>query len=178
MDVHGVGFRLLMSTPTLSTLPADGSEARVFTHLHVREDELTLYGFATQDEREAFEALLGVSGVGPKVALGVLSALSPDELAQAVTTQDVALISSVPGIGSKTAQRIIVDLAGRLPTEAAASADTAARRGANPAVTEVREALLGMGFSAAETAQAISGASGDTAAELLRSALARLGGGR
>lgn len=178
MDVHGVGFRLLMSTSTLSALPGDGSEARVFTHLHVREDELTLYGFATQEEREAFEALLGVSGVGPKVALGVLSVLSPDELAQAVTTQDAALISSVPGVGSKTAQRIIVDLAGRLRSVAAASADTAGQRGADPAVTEVREALLGMGFSAAEVAQAVNGASGQTTAELLRSALARLGGGR
>ncbi len=175
VEVDGVGFRLLMSTASLAALPSDGSEVRVLTHLHVREDELTLYGFATEAERDAFEALLGVSGVGPKVALSVLSVLSPDELALAISTRDAAAISSVPGIGSKTAQRIIVDLAGRL----AATGHTEGGTSSPPtgaAATEAREALLAMGFSAAEVSKAVSAARGDTTEELVRAALMKLGG--
>ena len=116
IDVHGVGFRLLMSGRSLAALPADGDPVTVHTHLHVREDELTMFGFANAQEREGFEELLGVNGVGPKVALAVLSAIAVDDLAAAVAAEDVALLSSVPGVGKKTAQRIIVDLADRLGT--------------------------------------------------------------
>jgi Holliday junction DNA helicase RuvA len=176
LEVHGVGFRLLMSTRSLAWLPEQGGRVTVHTYLHVREDELTLYGFANAGERVAFEALLGVSGVGPKVALAVLSVMSEDDLAQAVATEDVASLSAAPGIGKKTAQRIILDLAGRLdPIAGGATVDSATTGGS--AMGEVRDALLSMGFSAAETSAALKGASGEDASVMLRRALARLGGG-
>lgn len=180
LDVGGVGFRLSMSTSSLAALPAEGDEVTVHTYMHVREDELSLFGFENVAEKEAFELLLGVSGVGPKVALATLSALTPDALAAAVATQDVALVSSVPGIGKKTAQRIIIDLTDRLgvamPGSGASAADGRGR-GAGAAAAEAREALLSMGFSAAEVATALKGASGDDAQSMLRDALKRLGGG-
>ncbi len=113
IDVGGVGFRVLMSTSAVAALPAEGREASVLTHLHVREDELSLYGFAEPLEREVFLALLSVSGVGPKVALAALSALRPEALLDAVAREDAAFIASVPGIGKKTAERIVVDLKDR-----------------------------------------------------------------
>lgn len=176
LEVGGVGFKLLMSTRSLSALASDTMDVCVFTYLHVREDELTLFGFASEGEREAFEALLTVSGVGPKVALAVLSALTPEQLADAVATQDSPLISSVPGIGAKTAQRIIVDLAGRL-TPASVSGGAAAA-GSGSAAADAREALVGMGFSPAEVAAALKGVNGQDAAAVVRAALGKLGGSR
>lgn len=176
IDVGGVGFRLYMTTRSLASLPATGDEVTVHTYLHVREDELTLYGFESAGEREAFEALLSVTGVGPKVALATLSALSADELAGAVASEDVVLISSVPGVGKKTAQRIILDLADKLgaPGEVA----TGMGKDAPAGLPEAREALLAMGFSAAEAAAALKGApAAADAAALIRHALQRLGGG-
>lgn len=174
LDVHGVGYRLLMSTGSLAALPAVGDEVTVHTYLHVREDEMTLFGFESPAEREAFELLLTVSGVGPKVALSVLSALSPDQLAGAVAAENVAVLSSVPGIGKKTAQRIILDLADRLTTDA----QGAAGRADTNAEGEARDALLSMGFSAAEISVALKGAPavGD-ASTILAFGLKRLGGG-
>lgn len=172
LDVGGVGYRLHMSTRSLSELPAEGDDVTVFTHLHVREDELSLFGFESLAEQEAFELLLTVSGVGPKVALATLSSLSAEALAQAVASQDVALISSVPGIGKKTAQRIILELADKLDSGGPLGATSPYGDGA--ASAEARAALLAMGFSAAETASALNGGSGD-AQSLLRHALRRLG---
>lgn len=179
IEVGGIGFRLMMSATSLASLPAVGDEVTVSTHMHVREDELTLFGFENDAEKTAFGHLITVSGVGPKVAMSALSALSPDDLAAAVAREDVALITSVPGVGKKTAQRIIIELgdklgagigAGRVPGSAAASGN---------ATAEVTDALLAMGFSAAEAAAAIKGAGaerGEDAQALLRSALQRLGG--
>jgi len=165
-----------MSTGSLASLPAEGDEVLVHTHLHVREDEIALFGFESEAEKEAFEQLITVSGVGPKVAMAALSALSPDALAGAVASQDVALISSVPGIGKKTAQRIILDLADKLvPLELKGASGS---KGGGAAVAEATDALLAMGFSAAEAATAVrgfEGGSGD-AQGLLKYALRRLGG--
>lgn len=174
IEVGGVGLRLNMSTNSLAALPGEDEATTVHTYLHVREDELTLYGFASEDEREAFNALLGVSGVGPKVALAVLSTLAPESLAEAVATQDAVLIASVPGIGSKTAKRIILDLADRLGGVGGGSL-AGTTLPAAPA-TDAREALLAMGFSAAEIAVALKGVTGDDSAALIRAALTRLGG--
>ncbi len=176
IGVGGVGYRLLMSARSIAALPAVGDQVLVHTHLHVREDEMTLFGFASTSEREAFEALLTVSGVGPKVALATLSALSPDELAHSVMTEDATLFSSVPGIGRKTAQRIIVDLGGRfLP---GSSGDGAVKGRVALAASEAREALLGMGFTSAEVTTALKGASASSDVQgVLKYALARLGGG-
>jgi Holliday junction DNA helicase RuvA len=177
LDVNGVGYRLSMSTSSLVSLPAEGDEVTVHTHLIVRDDGLSLFGFENLAEKEAFELLLGVSGVGPKVALAVLSTLSADTLAQAVAAEDVALISSVPGVGKKTAQRVIVDLADKLGAEGG-SPSGRGRAFTGTAVVQAKDALLGMGFSAAEGASALKDApdGADTQA-VLRYALKRLGGG-
>jgi Holliday junction DNA helicase RuvA len=178
IEVGGVGYRLSMSTGSLSALPGEGERATVHTHLHVREDELSLFGFADESEKEAFEQLITVSGVGPKVALATLSALSPEVLAGAVAAEDVALISSVPGIGKKTAQRIILDLADRLGA-LGTSGSPGLATGAGAAAAEARDALQSMGFSAAEIAVALKGApEGADVQTVLQWALRRLGGGR
>lgn len=180
LDVGGVGFRLHMSTSSLAALPADGDEVTVHTYLHVREGEMTLYGFENVTEREAFEALLGVTGVGPKVALAALSALSADDLAAAVASEDVAVVSSIPGVGKKTAQRIILELTDKLGTGAGTSGSAGgALAGGGAPIAEARDALLGMGFSAGEAATALKGApAADDPQTLLKYALTRLGGGR
>jgi Holliday junction DNA helicase RuvA len=178
LEVSGVGYRLAMSTSSLAALPAEGDEVTVWTYLYVREDELSLYGFESTAERDAFEQLITVSGVGPKVALATLSALSPDDLASAVAAEDVALLSGVPGIGKKTAQRICLELKDKMGVPELGAAAKRSPSGA-AASAEATEALLSMGFSAAEVAAAIKGYEGDPAdaQSLLRHALRRLGGG-
>lgn len=175
IEVGGIGYRLAMTTGSLAALPAEGDEVLVHTYLHVREDELSLFGFESEAEKRAFEQLITVSGIGPKVALAVLSSLDADALAAAVAEEDVALLSSVPGVGKKTAQRIILDLADKLgaPGRAAFSA-----KGAGAAMSEATDALLAMGFSAAEVSAALKGFDGDSsdAQALLKHALKRLGG--
>jgi holliday junction DNA helicase RuvA len=179
IEVYGVGYQLAMSSSSLYALPPDGDTVTVHTYLYVREDELSLFGFESLAEKKAFELLITVSGVGPKVALAALSTLSPDDLAAAVAAEDVAMISSVPGIGAKTAQRIILDLKDKLGT----GLDRAAAPRSGAAATasaEATDALLGMGFSAAEAAAALKGydgAAGNPQA-LLKYALQRLGSGR
>lgn len=177
LGVGGVGFRLAMTTGSLSALPSEGDEVTVWTHLYVREDELSLFGFGSEAERESFEQLITVSGVGPKVALATLSVLSPDALTRAIAAEDVALISCVPGIGKKTAQRIILDLKDKLGAlELVATRGSA---GSGVARAETTDALLAMGFSAAEVSAAVNGYEGDEtdAQALLTYALRRLGGG-
>lgn len=175
IDVGGVGFKLAMSTPSLAALPAEGDEVTVHTYLHVREDELALFGFESDEERALFEQLISVSGVGPKVALNMLSALAPDALTRALASEDVALLSSVPGIGKKTAQRLIIELKDKLDLPDLAPS------GAGPepvAAAAARDALLSMGFSPAEAAAALRGTPpGATAEQLLRLGLQALGGG-
>lgn len=174
IDVGGVGLRLFMSTNALAHLPAEGDDVTVFTHLHVREDDLTLFGFESLDEQELFEKLITVSGVGPKVALSALSSFAPADLATAVAREDDALIASVPGIGKKTAQRIIIELKDRLGA-GELNPRAGARKGAS---NEAADALVSMGFSTAEVAVALKGYEGpDDAQAMLRHALKRLGGG-
>lgn len=178
LEVNGVGYRLNMSTGSLAALPAEGDTVTVHTFLYVREDELSLFGFESEAEKTAFEHLLTVSGVGPKVALATLSALSADALAAAVAAEDVAVISSVPGIGKKTAQRIILDLADKLGVPEMGSGLPGRASGPGAAIAETNDALLAMGFSAAEAAAALKGYQGaGDAQDVLRYALKRLGGG-
>lgn len=175
VEAGGIGYRLLMATSSLSALPAEGDEVTVHTYLHVREDELTLYGFENEEERAVFESLIGVTGIGPKVALAVISSLRPDALRAGIAREDVALISSVPGIGKKTAQRLILELKDKIDVP-----DLGRGPGAGPlAASEARDALLAMGFSPAEAAVALRDAPADASAEvLLKSALRALGGTR
>jgi Holliday junction DNA helicase RuvA len=178
LEVAGVGYKLAMTTGSLAALPAEGDEVTVWTFLYVREDELSLFGFESEAEKESFEQLITVSGVGPKVALATLSALSPEALSRAVATEDVAMISTVPGIGKKTAQRIILDLKDKLGMpELGFGASRGS--GAGAAIAETSDALLGMGFSAMEVSAAVKGFDGDgaDAQALLKYALRRLGGG-
>lgn len=176
LDVAGVGYRLLMSTRSLAALPAAGDDVTVHTYLHVREDELTLYGFESEDERALFEKLIGVSGVGPKVALSVLSAIAPDALRSAVAREDVALLSSVPGVGKKTAQRLILELKDKLDLpDLSGGADSRSTM----AAAEARDALLSMGFSPAEAAVVLRDADPEaTTEQLLKAALKALGSSR
>lgn len=174
IEVGGVGLRLFMSTSSLAHLPAEGDEVTVYTHLHVREDDLSLFGFESLEEQDLFEKLITVSGIGPKVALSALSALSPRELAGAIAREDDTLIATVPGVGKKTAQRLIIELkdkigAGELGSRSASAGSASA---------EATGALASMGFSSAEVSAALKGYDGpDEAQALLRHALKRLGGG-
>jgi Holliday junction DNA helicase RuvA len=114
VDVGGVGFTMLVPLSTFRELPDEGAEVHLFTYLHVREDALDLFGFGTEAERSIFRALISVSGIGPKLGLAVLSGLSPDVFHRAVIEEDMGLLTSVSGIGKKTAQRMIVELKERL----------------------------------------------------------------
>ena len=174
IEAGGIGFRLSMATGALAHLPAVGDEVTVFTYLHVREDELSLFGFESPEEQELFEKLITVSGIGPKVALSALSALSPSALVRAITSEDDALIATVPGVGKKTAQRMIIELKDRV----GAGSPGARNAPGTSAAAEATDALASMGFSPAEVSVALSGYEGaDDAKVLLQYALRRLGGG-
>jgi Holliday junction DNA helicase RuvA len=173
ITVAGVGFRLSMSTNALAHLPAEGDEVTVYTHLYVRDDELALFGFESREERELFERLITVNGVGPRVALAALSSLAPAALIEAIAREDDALISSVPGIGKKTAQRLIIELKDKV-----GAVEAGGRAVSGNASAEAADALVSMGFSSAEAAVALKGYEGpDDAQAMLRYALRRLGGG-
>jgi holliday junction DNA helicase RuvA len=151
LDVGGVGYALSCSGATLATLPPEGAKYRLLTHLHVREDALILFGFATESERQIFEALLSVSGVGPKVAQAVCSVLNPDQFRSALATDDVNAIAAVPGIGKKTAQRIVIDLKEKL-----AVPDLQIVDGARDTVGQARSALENLGYSPCEVRAALA----------------------
>jgi Holliday junction DNA helicase RuvA len=149
VDVGGVGYKLACSATTLAALPADGERCRLWTHVHVREDALALFGFASENEQRMFEALIGVAGVGPKVALQVCSAFTSETLRRALATDDIAAIAAVPGIGKKTAQRILVDLKEKLGVPDLAAADTP------DVLTQARSALENLGYSPGEVRAAL-----------------------
>ena len=175
LDVNGVGYELQCSASTLASLPPDGGKVRLWTHLHVREDVLALYGFATEAEQRMFEALIGVSGVGPKVALQMCSAFSVEAFRRALVTDDVAAISSVPGIGKKTAQRILLDLKEKL------SLPDLAVVGSQPdTLSKARSALENLGYSPGEVRVALGevDVDGDDSVEgVVKSALRVLAAG-
>ncbi|MDQ4145168.1 MAG: Holliday junction branch migration protein RuvA [Actinomycetota bacterium] len=151
MDVNGVGYRLSCSATTLRTLPAEGGRFKLWTYLNVREDALTLFGFSTENEQRTFEALLSVAGVGPKVALAVCSALAPDALRRALVTDDTAAIAAVPGIGKKTAQRIVLELKEKLALPDLEIADAG-----NDSLRLARSALENLGYSPSEVRSALA----------------------
>lgn len=114
LDVGGVGYAIIVSLNTFSMLPEEGKDISLAVHTYVREDQLVLYGFSSAEEKEMFGKLIAVSGIGPKVALAILSGLPPAHLATAITTEDAARLNAIPGVGKKTAERIIVDLKDKL----------------------------------------------------------------
>jgi holliday junction DNA helicase RuvA len=158
VDVQGVGYRVMIPLSTYYTLPGLHESVTLLTTMHVREDAMRLYGFATEDERTLFEALVGVSSIGPRLALNMLSSIPAAELQQAIAYGDVSRLQSIPGIGKKTAERVVLELQekiGRLPTRAhAVSLDTAAWD-ADYLVGDVVSALLNLGYKRAEAEKAI-----------------------
>lgn len=181
IEVNGVGFAVGMSQASLSKLPEPGAPVQVHTYLQVREDEMSLYGFLSLEEQALFEQLIGVSGIGPKVALAALSAFpSPQALASAIAAQDVAAVQRIPGVGKKTASRIILELKGSLDHGLdqlfGADGQPAPAAAAGTELAGAREALLSMGFTPAEVDLSLKGAAEDADTEaLLKYALKRLG---
>ncbi|MBS1893345.1 MAG: Holliday junction branch migration protein RuvA [Actinobacteria bacterium] len=177
IDAHGVGYRLAVSSETLKAVPAAGSETFLHAELIAREDSLALYGFATEDERELFRMLISVSGVGPKVAMAALSGGSSRELLRAIAAADTKRFQAVPGIGKRTAERIIVELrekvAGALEVE---SAIVAAEEG--DARSLARDGLVNLGYQPLEAEQLLEGLEGDDAEALLAGALRKAGANR
>jgi holliday junction DNA helicase RuvA len=165
----GVGYRLAVSSETLRHTPPVGRPATLHTHLIVRDDALQLYGFASEAERDLFLMLIGVQSVGPKVALAVLSGGAPRELLAAVAAGDTARLQAVPGIGKRTAERIVVELREKV---GAAPADDpiVIARGDDPRLL-ARDGLVGLGFSATEAEQLLDGAPGETPEDLIAHAL-------
>ena len=176
IEVNGVGYAVGMSQASLSKLPEAGAAVEVHTFLQVRDDGLSLFGFLTL-EKALFERLIGVGGVGPKVALAALSAFSPAGLVAAVQAQDVAAVQRIPGVGKKTASRIILELKGSFDEGLAGLFDEAAPAVASAAnLAGTREALLSMGFTSEEADVALKGApEGAAESVLLQYALKRLG---
>jgi len=150
--VGGVGFQVYMPTSTLSALGASGSEAHLHTHLYLREDNATLYGFSSSDELGLFQTLISVSGLGPRLALALLSAMSVEQLAMAITTGSIDLLTTVSGIGKKMASRLIVELKDKIGTGwLTTSAAQVAQEN-----TEVLAALTSLGYSVTEATRAVA----------------------
>lgn len=181
LDVGGVGYRLLVAPRTLATLATVGAEVVLHTHLHVREDALILFGFPTREERDCFEALIGARGVGPSLALAILSVHSPSELARVLAEGDIDALTLVAGVGRKTATRLMVELKARLDVpdlDLAQPADGLAG-GAPPVRADLRTALAGLGYGPDEIGDVLRElpADGDVE-ELLRAALKLLAAAR
>jgi Holliday junction DNA helicase RuvA len=169
LAVGGVGYDLLVPTSVVSKLPPIGKTTRVHTRMVMRDDAMVLYGFSATDERELFDMLTGVSGVGPKVALSFLSALAPDSLRRSVVTGDAEALTVVPGVGKKVAQRVVLDLRDKLGGEGELVAE-------GP-LADVREALVSLGLTPAEASEALASVQVDDreVEELLREALQKAG---
>jgi Holliday junction DNA helicase RuvA len=167
--VGGVGYEVSVPTSVAATLPAVGRVAKIHTRMVVREDSMTLYGFADAEERMLFDLLTDVTGVGPKVALSFLSALTPDEIRRSVVAGDAATLTIVPGVGKKVAQRVVLDLREKLGGDTVLVVE-------GP-LADVREALLHLGLTPSEATDAMRGieADGREADDLLREALQKVG---
>jgi holliday junction DNA helicase RuvA len=169
IDCGGVGYRLAVSAETLRHVPALGNSVSLHTHLIVRDDALALYGFATEEERDLFLMLLGVQSVGPKVAIAVLSGGPPRELLAALAAGDSARFQAVPGIGKRTAERIIVELRGKVGVAAPLGEISITR--SNDPRSIARDGLIGLGYSAQEVDGLLDGVSGESPEDLIAAAL-------
>lgn len=170
VDVGGVGYHVLVPTVVLSELPPVGDEVFLHIYTHVREDAIHLYGFAGEGEKRAFITLLGISGIGPKVALNIVSGIPYDEFLAAVETEDITRLTRIPGLGKKTAQRMVLELRGKLPREGEASASE---------FDDALSALVNLGYKKADASEAIAMARKDGHSDIefiIRESLKRLGG--
>ena len=170
VDAGGVGYEIAVAPRTIADLPGPGEEIVIHTHLHVREDAMALYGFASEDDRDLFRMLLGASGVGPKVGMAIMATLTTPQLTAALMAEDVDALCAVPGIGKRSAQKLILELRPRLQMPDAAVV------GAGSALAEVRDALENLGYQPAEIREAMDGLDeDDDVGVTLKTALQRLG---
>ena len=174
VETSGVGYDVTISVPTFSDLPDPGSEVALHVHTHVREDAIALYGFLRASEKVLFEKLIAVSGIGPKLAITILSGMPADEMVSSIRGNDVARLTRIPGIGKKTAERMVLELRDKLPQEAAPSVATTAAL--NSTEEDVLSALLNLGYQrpAAEKALATVKHKGGSFDSLFRDALSTL----
>ncbi len=168
VSCHGVGYRLAVSAETLRHIPRVGERTEIHTHLIVRDDALLLYGFATEEERDLFLLLIGVQSVGPKMALAVLSGGTPRDLLSAVAAGDTARLQAAPGIGKRTAERIVVELREKVGTPS--DDPIVITRGDDPRLL-ARDGLVGLGFSPQEADKLLDGAAGEAPEDLIAHAL-------
>lgn len=175
LDVRGVGYELLASMTTFIDLPEVDNEVTLFTHLIVREDAHTLYAFSSTKERALFRILLKVNGVGPKMALAIVSGMTADEFAQLVHTGDVAGLTRLPGVGKKTAERLIIEMRDRLPEPDSSQQheDTPVRPTVRNLEDEAVSALLALGYKPSQASKMVSSFSGEdlSVEEIVRNAL-------
>lgn len=180
IDASGVGYELSVSANTLASCPQTGEEAKLYCYLSVREDAMELFGFSTREEKKMFLRLIGVSGIGPKTALGVLSALSVKDLSIALVTGDAQALSRAPGIGKKTAQRLVLELKDKVENEDLTSSGASAplKNVMGSGESEAIEALMALGYPASEAAKAVAAVSGQATKtdEILRLALKNMAG--
>jgi Holliday junction DNA helicase RuvA len=170
VDTGGVGYRLAVSAETLRHVPAVGKSVALHSHLVVRDDALALYGFATEEERELFLMLIAVQSVGPKVALAVLSGGPPRDLLAAVAAGDTARLQAAPGVGKRTAERIVSELREKVGATASAPAVITAVRSEDPRAL-ARDGLLGLGYTPLEADELLDGAEGEKPEDLIAHAL-------
>jgi holliday junction DNA helicase RuvA len=180
LDVNGVGYRVQLSAASLSALPPPGEKASLRTYTHVREDALQLFGFSSEEEEAVFQELIGVKNVGPRAAQNILSGIEARELARAVAEGDVGRLTKVPGVGKKTAERLVVELKEKLVSLAKAAAPRAGRAADGGAFEQLAQALVGLGYKPAQ-AEAAAGTLRERGGErglddLLREALKLLRG--
>lgn len=172
LDVGGIGYEVAVTPRALVDLPDLGDEAVVHTHTHVREDQLALFGFPTDGERDLFRMLLGASGIGPKVAMGICGTLRPDELRRAVLADDIDTLESVPGIGKRSAQKLILELRPKFDVDS----DVVPGAAGGTSLADVKTALEGLGYQSAEIKEVLRELPVDGPVEdLLRAALQTLG---
>lgn len=180
VDVGGVGYRVSVTAPFLARAGEQGDEVRLHVHTHVREDAIILYGFATAEERRCFEVLLGAHGVGPSLALSVLSMLTPADLVRVVLEEDLAVLCEVPGVGRKTAARLLIDLRSRLAIPEVNGSDVPGGSAVTRTTrSEVRAALVELGYGPEEIRLAMDALAAEGSLEdLLRQALRELASAR
>lgn len=181
VETAGIGYQIFVSPATLAKLPRAGEMVKVFTYFSVKEDGVSLYGFASREEQEMFHKLLLVGGVGPKGALGFLSQLNPSEIVMAVLSDDVKTLSKAPGIGRKTAQRVILELKDKFKTEEALSAGEAWQEAVEAsagtdAKFEAIDAMTALGYSRSEAAKAVNAVAAEdmTTEDILKAALKKM----
>ena len=181
IDCGGVGYELSVSSATAAACPGVGKSVMLYSYLSVREDAMELYGFISKEERRMFLRLIGVSGIGPKSALGILSTLSVHDISVALVTEDVNALSRAPGIGKKTAQRLVLELKDKVDTDELTSRSGAVAfvPAAHSAQAEAIEALMALGYPSNEATKAVSAVEGkaEKTNDIIFMALKKLGGG-